>query len=136
MLSKIFTIITKSKKTLLLNVDVLRFPTCSISIICKIIGKKLIIYDSFEGLPHVSKKNKTFYPHLKFTEKYKKGMYRGSLEIVKKNLKDYGEISVCIFRKGYFDKTLPSHKEKIGLIFLDVDFPKSIRRVLNTYGSI
>ena len=127
-LAKYLLSLPKSKKNFIVECGCFKgASTCSISIICKIIGKKLIIYDSFEGLPHVSKKNKTFYPHLKFTEKYKKGMYRGSLEIVKKNLKDYGEISVCIFRKGYFDKTLPSHKEKIGLIFLDVDLPKSTK---------
>lgn len=101
--------------------------SCSISIICKIIGKRLIIYDSFEGLPSITKNNKTFYPHIKVTEKYKQGMYKGNLDVVKKNLINYGEFSQCIFRKGFFEKTLPSHKEKVGFIFLDVDLPNSTK---------
>lgn len=101
--------------------------SCSISLVCKIIKKKLIIYDSFDGLPFVSKNNKTFYPHLKVTERYKKGMYKGNLNIVKQNLLNFGELSQCILRSGFFDKTLPNHKEKIGFIFLDVDLVSSTK---------
>ena len=59
--------------------------TISLSIFSKIVGKKLIIYDSFEGLPEDTDKHKDRnYPFLKLTGKYKKGMYEGSLDEVKK----------------------------------------------------
>ena len=90
--------------------------SCSISIICKIIGKRLIIYDSFEGLPSITKNNKTFYPHIKVT-KYKQGMYKGNLDVVKKNLTNYGELSQCIFRKGFLKKLYHLIKKKLDLFF-------------------
>ena len=127
-LAKHLLSLPKSKNNLVVECGCFKgASSCSISLVCKIIGKKLIIYDSFEGLPPVSKNNKTFYPHLKVTEKYKKGMCKGNLDIVKKNLVNYGDLSQCIFRKGFFDKTLPLHKETIGFIFLDVDLPNSTR---------
>ena len=100
----------------------------ALSIFSKIIDKKLIIYDSFEGLPEdnddVDGRN---YPHLKVTEKNKKGMYKGLLEEVKNNLKYFGEVENCIFRKGYFNESLKNHKEEIDFLFLDVDLVESTK---------
>jgi hypothetical protein len=99
-----------------------------LSIACKITNRKLIIYDSFEGLPNSEREiGKRNYPHLKFTGHYSKGMYSGSLEEVKKNIYIYGDLSVCEFRKGFFSKTLPRHKEKIDFLFLDVDLVSSTK---------
>ena len=100
----------------------------ALSIACKIINRKLIIYDSFKGLPNSEREiGKRNYPHLKFTGYYSKGMYSGSLEEVKKNVNIYGDLSVCEFRKGFFSKTLPKHKEKIDFLFLDVDLVSSTK---------
>ena len=100
----------------------------ALSIFSKIIDKKLIIYDSFEGLPedndNVDGRN---YPHLKVTGSYKKGMYKGFLEEVKNNLKYFGEFESCIFRKGYFNESLKNHKEEIDFLFLDVDLVESTK---------
>lgn len=98
---------------------------CTLSIICKIIGKKLIIYDSFEGLPSAEKKIKRYYPFLSLRGYYKKGMYAGSLNDVKKNISKYGELGVVEFRKGLFETTLKSHKEKLDFVFIDVDLTSS-----------
>jgi len=98
----------------------------SLSIFSKIVGKNLIIYDSFEGLPpdddNVGKRN---YPFLSLTGTYKKGMYKSSIENVINNLKFYGEYDLCELRKGYFNKSLIQHKEKIDFLFLDVDLVQS-----------
>lgn len=127
-IAKYLLSLPKSKNTVIVECGCYKgASSCSISIICKIIGKKLIIYDSFEGLPDVSTKNRTYYLHLKKKEKYKKGMYLGKLNEVKKNIRNYGEISCCIFRKGFFAKTLKNHKEKIQLAFLDVDLVSSTK---------
>mgnify|MGYP007000455052 len=57
--------------------------TISLSIFSKIVGKKLIIYDSFEGLPKdIDQIQQRNYPYLKLTGKYKEGMYEGNLEEV------------------------------------------------------
>ena len=101
--------------------------SATISLICKIIGRELIIYDSFEGLPKNADGKRANYLHLSLKEEYRRGMYKGNLESVKKNIEKFGNIEVCIFRKGFFEKTLPNHKEKIEFIFLDVDLPSSTR---------
>ncbi len=98
----------------------------ALSIFAKIVNRKLIIYDSFEGLPddndQVGSRN---YPHLRVTGNYKTGMYKGTLEEVEKNLKYFGEFDRCILRKGNFKDTLKDHKEKIDFLFLDVDLVES-----------
>ncbi len=102
--------------------------TISLSIFSKIVDKKLIVYDSFEGLPKDTDKIKERnYPYLKLTGKYKKGMYIGNLEEVKKNVNHFGEIDKCIFRKGFFQDTMQKHSEKIDFLFLDVDLISSTK---------
>ena len=102
--------------------------TISLSIFSKIVGKKLIVYDSFEGLPsdsdNIKERN---YPYLELTGKYKKGMYEGNLEEVKNNVNHFGEIDICIFRKGFFEDTMKTHAEKIDFLFLDVDLVTSTK---------
>lgn len=102
--------------------------TIALSIICKIIGAKLIIYDSFKGLPSAEKSlGIRKYPHLQLYGYYKKGMYKGSLEEVKKNVSLYGELSICEFRSGNFKNSLKNHKEKIDFCFIDVDLTESTK---------
>ena len=102
--------------------------TIALSIVCKLINAKLIVYDSFEGLPS-SEKNLGLrnYPHLNLYGYYKKGMYLGKLDEVKENLKLFGEPSVCELRKGYFEFTLKNHKEIIDFCFIDVDLTSSTK---------
>ena len=98
----------------------------ALSIFAKITGRKLIIYDSFEGLPEdmddVGNRN---YPHLKLTGTYKKGMYKGSKEVVIQNLKNFGEFENCELREGFYNESLKKHKETIDFLFLDVDLVQS-----------
>jgi len=100
----------------------------ALSIVCKYIGARLIIYDSFEGLPFSEKEiGLREYPHLNLYGYYKKGMYKSTKEEVIQNLKLYGELSVCELREGYFNNTLKNHKEYIDFCFLDVDLTKSTK---------
>lgn len=91
----------------------------NLSLVCKIVGRKLIIYDSFEGLPVLD-------PDDRESKFYHQGDYFGSLDEVKKNINKYGEIGCCEFRKGWFNDTLPLHDSPIVLAFLDVDLEASI----------
>jgi len=102
--------------------------TIALSIAAKIIGAKLIIYDSFEGLPSSEKSmGPRSYPHLNLYGYYRKGMYKGQLAEVIRNISIFGEISVCEFRKGLFETVLKKHKEKIQFLFLDVDLTTSTK---------
>ena len=57
----------------------------NLSLVCKIAGRKLLIYDSFEGLPAGT-------PGDREAPFYKPGDYAGSLGEVKKNIERYGDI--------------------------------------------
>lgn len=100
----------------------------SLSIVAKITNRKLIIYDSFEGLPDDDEDiKKRYYPHISYTGNYEKGMYTGTYDEVNSNIKIYGEIDNVIMRKGFFSETLKSHTEKIDFLFLDVDLISSTK---------
>jgi len=91
----------------------------NLSLVCKITGRKLRIYDSFEGLPEGE-------PNDRYAKGYKKGDYAGSLEEVKGNIRKHGAIECCGFVKGWFKDTLPRMEGSILLAFLDVDLEASL----------
>ena len=105
--------------------------TANLSLVCELVNRKLLVYDSFKGLPEPSSKDKIHYSHLsKRKDIYEKGQYKGELEEVKKNIEKYGCVSVCEFRKGYFEDTLPHLTNKCVLAFLDVDLNSSLKTCL------
>jgi O-methyltransferase len=104
--------------------------TASLSLVCRLVGRKLIVCDSFEGLPNDDVQIAHQYPHLKVYGFYKSGMYAGRLDEVKANVQRYGEISVCQFVPGFFSDTLIVLTEPIAFAFLDVDLASSTRDCL------
>ena len=97
--------------------------TANLSLICKLVDRQLIVYDSYEGLPAAEKGDR----HAKAEAA---GMFCGALETVQANVRKYGDISRCEFRKGWFSATLPHHSEKIALICADVDWQASLHDVV------
>jgi len=101
--------------------------TCKLSIAAKLTGRQLYACDSFEGLPELGTVDKVHFHSNGKDEKYHKGDYRGTMDEVNKNLKNYGEPSAVKLIPGWFNKTLPSMKnKKFALIFIDVDLYDSI----------
>lgn len=92
--------------------------TTNLSVICDVVGRDLIVYDSFDGLPTPEKGDK-----LKATAR---GLFKGSLETVQDHVRTYGEIDGVQFRQGWFKDTLPDHTEPIVLMFMDVDLDSSM----------
>ena len=96
--------------------------TVNLSLICRAVGRELIVYDSFEGLP-VADAN----------EGSPRRSPSGSSRTARRGhrqRRELGAIEVCQFRKGWFAQTLPTHTEPIVLCFLDVDFQMSIHQCL------
>jgi O-methyltransferase len=93
--------------------------TANLSLVCDIVGRELIVYDSFEGLPAPEKNDR-------YATKDAQGFYRGDLDDVQNNVRRNGAIGRCVFRKGWFRDTLPNHREPIALCFLDVDYEASM----------
>lgn len=91
----------------------------NLSLVCHIVGRKLRIYDSFQGLPPGDDLDRE-------AIHYKAGDFCGTLEEVKANIARYGVLSVCEFMPGWFKDTLPSLDEPVCLAFLDVDLEASL----------
>jgi hypothetical protein len=91
----------------------------NLSLVCRIVGRKLLIFDSFEGLPAGD-------PRDREASHYQPGDYRGTLEDVKKNIARCGAPECCEFIKGYFDETLRGFSRPVVLAFLDVDLEASL----------
>jgi Macrocin-O-methyltransferase (TylF) len=91
----------------------------NLSLVCKIVGRKLVICDSFKGLPEGKIGDR-------MAGGYSKGDYAGSLGEVKRNIEQYGSIQCCEFLEGWFNDTLPNLKRSIVLAFVDVDLEDSL----------
>jgi O-methyltransferase len=101
--------------------------TSALSLICDIINRKIIVYDSFKGLPKENFNQKIIYPHLSLSGYYKEGMFKSNLKEFETNVSKFGNINACIVREGFFEQSLKLHKEQIDFIFLDVDLLSSTK---------
>jgi len=106
--------------------------TAKLSIVAKTSGRRLFVFDSFQGLPEPTEQDRI---HHWFGDKrelhYTKGEYAGSLGDVTKHVEQFGAIDVCEFVPGFFSDTLPHFGEpSLSFIFLDVDYISSARDCL------
>lgn len=95
--------------------------TVNLSLVCRITGRRLLVYDSFEGMPPPTKHD-FWPPDLPFIP----GLYKGTIEEVTRNVTRLGAIEVCEFHKGWFKDTLPRHRTDIVMMVLDVDYHSSL----------
>ena len=106
------------------------FSTSSLSLACALTNRRLLVFDSFEGLPEPDQAVQ----HIETgaAVPYHQGQYKGALDEVKSNVTRFGDVSVCEFIPGYFENSLPRRPrdEKLVLIFEDADLPQSVRSVL------
>jgi len=91
-------------------------------------GRRLVIFDSFEGLPHHNEPH----DHTIFGEKarFNQGDYKGSLDIVKNNIGTYGSLANCEFVKGWYEDTMPTFDQSVIVAYIDVDLANSTRTCL------
>lgn len=101
--------------------------SASLSLACAMVCRRLIVCDSFAGLPDKESDLLRNYPHLGVYGYYREGMYEGKLEEVRGNIGLYGNLSVCEFKVGLFEETLSSLDRSIAFAFLDVDLTSSMQ---------
>jgi O-methyltransferase len=94
--------------------------TANLSLACELVGRRLIVYDSFEGLPAPREGDR----HAHETTE---GAFRADLDQVRDNVRRFGVLNRCEFRGGWFEETLPNHDSPVVLCFLDVDYQASLR---------
>src|ERR1017187_712348 len=101
----------------------------SLSLACKLVGRRLVCFDSYEGLP--APEEEVTHIDDGRAVPYAEGQLKGTLEEVNRNVTRFGDISVCEFVKGYFEDSLPKrHDERYCLIFEDADLPSSVATVI------
>jgi O-methyltransferase len=100
------------------------------SLACELVDRRLLICDSFAGLPQPSAEDKVHSTIDGMTDAYEEGWWRGSLGEVRSNITRYGAIDRCSFVPGYFSDTLQKLTEPIAVAFCDVDLADSLRDCL------
>jgi len=95
------------------------------SIICKMLGYKLHIYDSFEGVEELTFEEKT--KGYNFS-----GEYKAPETTLRSNLLRYGEISECFIHKGWFENTIGINclTNPVRVAYIDCDTAKGTNEVL------
>jgi O-methyltransferase len=106
--------------------------TVNLSIVCEIVGRRLAVCDSFEGLPPIAEYDQAHVaPHHTaegITGHYEEGEFAsGSIDVVKDNLRKYGRLEVCDFVVGYFETSMAKLDMPVAMAFLDVDLIDSLR---------
>ncbi len=102
--------------------------TAKFSLAAKLADRKLMVFDSFEGIPeHSEDHGKNIFGD---EAAFPPGSYKGALEEVQSNVERFGEPSVCTYVKGWFDDTLPGFDEPVAAVYLDVDLASSTKTCL------
>ena len=101
--------------------------TAKLSLAAKLTGRKLIVFDSFEGLPQHDEDHGR---NSRGQRKFAKGLYAGQLDEVKDNVRRFGDLASCEFVKGWFDQTMPGFREPVVVAYVDVDLALSTRTCL------
>lgn len=104
--------------------------TAKFSLVAKYLGRPLMVFDSFEGLPENSEDHSKTIHGTSIKGWFKGQQFRGSLDEVRRHVEEFGDISVCTFVPGWFEDTLPGYSEKIAAAYLDVDLASSTRTCL------
>src|SRR6185312_14114292 len=95
---------------------------------CAMRRRKLVVFDSFEGIPENNEAHdRNIFGGL---AKFDKGDWAGSIDLVQKNIRTYGRIEVCEFVKGWFEDTMRNFKRPIEVAYIDVDLASSTRTCL------
>lgn len=100
--------------------------TSSLSLICYLVHRRLIVCDSFQGLPETGL-HLYLAPHQNIYGYLKEGMFNGSLSEVRANVSKYGRLEVCEFIPGMFSMLLQHLEQPVAFAFLDVDLPSSFK---------
>jgi len=101
--------------------------TAKLSLATRLAGGRLIVFDSFRGLPE----NDERHEHLDGRRvAFRPGAFHGRLREVQRAVAAFGAPEVVEYRKGWFAETLPGFTEPVDVVLLDVDLLSSTRTCL------
>ncbi len=103
--------------------------TSKLSLVAKLCGRQMAVFDSFEGMPENSETHgKSIFGR---EHHFPKGSHAVSQEEVERNVRHYGDISRCKFYKGFFSETMPHFKERTALACINADLVQSTKDCLH-----
>jgi hypothetical protein len=105
--------------------------TARLSLICKELGRRLVVFDSFEGLPEPEDWDADH--QIARKRRFSRGEYRGGVDEVIANVAAYGSSSVCEFVPGWFSTTMKNRTpDQVAVAFVDADLVASTRDALES----
>jgi O-methyltransferase len=98
--------------------------TAKLSLVARIAGARLVVCDSFRGMPPNDERHETIWGR---RTEFREGAFRGTARLVERTIARFGAPEVCELVKGWFADTLPGLKRTLDVVLLDVDLAGSTR---------
>jgi len=107
--------------------------SCKMSIVAELLGKRLVIADSFAGLPHSER-----FDHADGSGWWSRGEFASEQSELEQNLTTFGAPQCCQIVAGWFAETLPRlQQRRWAFVFIDVDLVTSARTcILNLWPQL
>ena len=104
--------------------------TAKFSLAASLVGRRLVVFDSFEGLPPNREPHTTSILGHSISGWFEEGSFAGRIDEVRANIERFGAIDVCEFVPGWFDDTMPGLDLRVCAAYIDVDLASSTRTCL------
>jgi O-methyltransferase len=98
--------------------------TAKLSLVARIAGARLLVCDSFRGMPANDERHVNIYGR---RTEFRAGAFRGTAALVERTVARFGAPEVCELVKGWFADTLPALDRPLDVVLLDVDLVASTR---------
>lgn len=98
--------------------------TAKLSLVTKLAGGRLHVFDSFKGIPPNDERDARLDGK---PIEFRRGAFRGRIHEVQRNVARFGALDVCEFHKGWFADTMPAFTAPVDVVLLDVDLASSTR---------
>ena len=99
--------------------------TAKLSIVAKLAGRQLAVFDSFEGMPENHEVHgKSIFGR---EHRFPKGSHAVGIDEVRENVRRYGDIGRCEFHKGWFSETMPKFKKPVAIACINADLVQSTK---------
>lgn len=98
------------------------FSSVVLSRACELLGRRLLVADSFEGIPDLGQGDKNVFAP---------GRYACAEDVVLDNLAALGSPRTATLVKGWFSESLTSIDQPLAMVWMDVDLEQSVVDVLD-----
>jgi O-methyltransferase len=95
--------------------------------VAKVLDRKLLIFDSFEGMPENEESHDKSIFGYSIKNWFGKGEFCGRLDEVRNNIEIHGVTDVCELHQGWFENTLPDFGQAVLGAYIDVDLASSTK---------